>query len=365
MSFRRFWPSVLAFTLIAAALFGMFYFVSDPSIESRYDEQQADTQASRIIIAESSSSQGDDLSVPIRYRNNLQDMATDFQFTDMSEGLSHLTTLAVIDELMSTQMAAFLDGIAEQKRVPILMYHHIVTDPTEVNSAVITAEKFVEDMNALKNAGFETVFLQDLVDYVYEGTPLPEKPVAITFDDGYMSNYEYAYPVLQQLDMKATILIIGWSVGETKYKGTERDIIPHFTWEQAKEMYNSGHIDIQSHTYDMHNPYTPEQPSRRGVLQMADAPTAEYVQALTQDLNRLAALIEENIGNEVYAFAYPYGDYSFHTESILQDLGYKVTLSTQHGVQVIQQGQPQTLYLMQRINVSPDIPSDELVRMLE
>lgn len=306
------------------------------------------------------------------YRNHLGDMMLGFIFDDdhvfVPEGFGHLTTADNVEEHIArvfTKPAALAGGGTEEKRVPIITYHHLVVDGEEENAVRIKATTFAEHMKALKEAGFETVFLRDVVDYVYEGTPLPEKPVVITFDDGYSSNYEHAYPVLQDLDMKATIAVIGWSVGETKYKGTDRDILPHFTWEEAREMFESGHIDIQNHTYDMHNPNTPEEPSRRGVLQMADESTGDYARALAEDLGKLTALIEENVGNEVYAFAYPYGEYSLMSELILQELGFRVTLSTKKGIQIVKQGQPQTLYAMKRINAGPELSGEDLVGLLE
>lgn len=85
-----------------------------------------------------------------------------------------------------------------------------------------------------------------------KGEALPEKPVVITFDDGYQSNYEYAYPILKKYGMKATIFVIGSSVGKDEYKDTGLPMLPHFGVSEAREMENSGLISIQSHTYDLH-----------------------------------------------------------------------------------------------------------------
>jgi len=309
---------------------------------------------------------------PSHYRNSLGEMMLGYMFDDpdvfVPEGFGHLTTRDNVGEhaeRIFTRPPKLAGGANGEKKVPILMYHHLVTDPELENASSISPDKFAADMRALKEAGFTTIFLSDLVDYVYEGKALPDKPVAVTFDDGYLSNYEFAYPVLAELDMKATISVIGWSVGETKYKGTDRDIIPHFTWEQAREMVESGHIDIQNHTYDMHNPNTPEEPSRRGVLPEPGESSGAYARALAEDVLRNERNIERHVGNDVFALAYPYGEYTFLSELVLQDLGYKVTLSTRNGINTIRQGDPLSLFALKRINAGPDIPSAELVQTLE
>ena len=196
--------------------------------------------------------------------------------------------------------------VPAQVSVPILMYHHLA-DESNGASCMSTA-LFEQHMDALCAAGYHTVSFADLINFVEHGTDLPEKPIVITFDDGYLSNYEIAYPILQARDMKATIFIIGVSVGKTTYKDTSYPITPHFTYEQAKEMVDSGLIEIQSHTYDMHQwqPFE-EGPARVNATQMPWESEEEYVRYFRDDIARSVKLIEENVGCDVYALAYPGG----------------------------------------------------------
>ena len=76
---------------------------------------------------------------------------------------------------------------------------------------------------------------------------MPENPIAITFDDGYLSNYEIAYPILKELNIPATIFIVTSTVGLDESSG--KVSTPHFTWDQAREMQESGIIDIHSHSH--------------------------------------------------------------------------------------------------------------------
>ena len=93
--------------------------------------------------------------------------------------------------------------------LPIIMYHHILKDSSRWGRYVIGPSVLEQDLAYLKEQGYETVTTEDVIAYVYQGTPLPEKPVMITFDDGYYSNYIYAYPLLKQYDMQGVLSIIG------------------------------------------------------------------------------------------------------------------------------------------------------------
>ena len=79
----------------------------------------------------------------------------------------------------------------------ILMYHDLTNDPGRTNSMTITVDRFRLDMEFLKEFGFTPLLPAELVAITQSKQPLPEKPIMITFDDGYHSNYEYAYPILQ------------------------------------------------------------------------------------------------------------------------------------------------------------------------
>lgn len=100
------------------------------------------------------------------------------------------------------------EGVSVQ--VPILLYHHISED-------TLTQEQFQTEMQLLKDGGYHTVSFDQIFDFVEKGTPLPEKPVCLTFDDGYLSNYEIAYPLLKEYGMKATFFAIGATVGNTEH----------------------------------------------------------------------------------------------------------------------------------------------------
>ena len=301
------------------------------------------------------------------YRNSVGDMMLGYVFNDpdvyVPDNFGHYTTIENVEEhaeKVFTNPYTFING--ESVNVPIVVYHHISEDKARHNTLTISPEKFESDLVAIKEAGYTTVTFKDLENYVNEGTPLPEKPIVLTFDDGYLSNYDYAYPLLQKYNMKATIFMIGWSTGRTTHRIEGAKFDPHFTYEQAKEMYDSGLVDLHNHSYDMHEGETAE---RYGALPKADENTAQYEQAFKSDLLKNDQLIEENIGNEVFAFSYPYGKYTVQSEQMLKDIGYTVSLTVKEGINVIKRGDATTLYGLKRINSGSDLSSAGLIERIK
>ena len=249
-------------------------------------------------------------------------------------------------------------------QVPILMYHHLSEDVT--NSEMVSPEQFEAQIRALSEAGYTGVSFDELQAYVLRGEPLPEKPVVITFDDGYRSNYTLAYPILQKYNMKAAIFVIGVSFGKDHYKDTDYAITPHFGAAEAAEMAASGLVSIQSHTYDMHQwlPYETGSAVRENILPLPGEGEEAYVQALTEDFTRSRAQLESATGQPVDVLAYPAGQYSTLAQVTLQSLGVHVTLSTNPGVNTVVKGLPQTLYAMLRFGITEDVSPEALLDMI-
>ena len=250
-------------------------------------------------------------------------------------------------------------------QVPILMYHHLSEDVT--NSEMVSPEQFEAQIRALSEAGYTGVSFDELQGYVLRGEPLPEKPVVITFDDGYLSNYTLAYPILQKYNMKATIFAIGVSFGKDHYKDTDYAMTPHFGAAEAQEMADSGLISIQSHTYDMHQwpPYEDGSAAvRENILPLAGESEEAYVQALTDDFTKSRVQLEAATGQPVDVLAYPAGQYSTLAQVTLQELGVHVTLSTNPGVNTVVKGLPQTLYAMLRFGITDDLTPEALLELI-
>ncbi len=189
--------------------------------------------------------------------------------------------------------------------LPILMYHNVTPDMSLVNAdptVHITPETLESHFKALKSAGYNAVSMSDYYDYRSGLKTLPLNPVLITFDDGYTSNYEYAYPLLKKYNLKATIFIVISRVGATD------TLFPHFTWQQAREMENSGFVEIESHSYSHSD--TSKLSFSNTVLEMR--------------LSKYA--IESNMNKKCRFFAYPYGKMNPSSTMIASKAGYKMVL---------------------------------------
>jgi peptidoglycan/xylan/chitin deacetylase (PgdA/CDA1 family) len=252
---------------------------------------------------------------------------------------------------------------AYSKNVPVLMYHHL--DNAVANDAIMTPERFEEHMTALKNDGYSAISLVQLLDYVDKGVELPEKPVLITFDDGYASNYELAYPILEKYNMKAVINIIGVTAGKDTYKDTGAAIIPHFTYDEAREMIESGVIEIQSHSYDMHNSEVLDEDYRQGVYKKAGETEEEYIEAFCADFRRAEKEILDNTGSSVIAYAYPNGFYTTLSEVLLSRMGVRITMTVEEGMNTAIKGLPQSLRAMKRYRMHERITGEALVERLQ
>ncbi len=225
----------------------------------------------------------------------------------------------------------------ENLSIPILMYHHLTEGepPSGRKGEIISVELFESQMEYLKSKGFNTISAAELRDFLYLDAPLPKNPIMITFDDGYESNYTLAFPILQQLNMKAVISVIVSS------RGKKPGEFQHFTWEEAQIMLESGLVEIGNHTYNLHN-YT--------IQPQADEAIPDYEDRIFHDFLIAKNGIQKNLGIEPFVFAYPYGMYNQYSQAIVLELGFDIQFSVNAGV-VTKDSDPLAL---ERINVRGD-----------
>ena len=229
-------------------------------------------------------------------------------------------------------------------RVPILMYHAICENPTKAGKFVITKAALEEDLKYLKKAGYNTISFAELIDFVENKVPLPEKPIMLTFDDGYYNNYCYAYPLLKEYNAKAVISIIGKYTDLYSETPEENPNYSHITWEQAREMCDSGLVEIQNHSYNSH---TTDQ-GRNGTKKKNGESIAAYTEYIYSDIGKLQEEINRNLGYTPTVFAYPFGSVSEASYDILKGMGFKATLSCAEKINEIHMGDSEDLYMLGR-----------------
>lgn len=241
----------------------------------------------------------------------------------------------------------FSKGEAEEKEfasVPIIMYHSICDDGEKASKFVINKGALERDLKYITDNGYTTVSSGELISYVENGTPLPEKPIMLTFDDGYFNNYCYAYPLLKKYNAKAVISIIGKYTDLYSETDEENPNYSHITWEQAREMYESGLVEIQNHSYDSHT----LDKGRNGTKMKNGETETAYASYILSDLGRLQQEVEQNLGYTPLVFAYPFGSVCEEAYDILKDMGFKVTLSCEEKVNKIRRNDSECLYMMYR-----------------
>lgn len=231
---------------------------------------------------------------------------------------------------------------ADSEKLPIIMYHSLLRDEKLQNDYTISPTLFENDLKYLTENGYTTVVVKDLTDYVYGKKSLPEKCIMLTFDDGYYNNYYYALPLLEKYNCKAVVSPIA-SVSE-KFTETKDISVTygHITFDDIKEMSDSGYVEIQNHSYDMHS-----LKSRKGVSQKSGESDETYKSVLTEDVAKAQTLLENATGKKPTCFVYPFGAKNDLTEKLIKEMGFSCTLTCTEKPNIITKN-PDSLYELGR-----------------
>ncbi|SIS66669.1 polysaccharide deacetylase family protein [Salimicrobium flavidum] len=255
------------------------------------------------------------------------------------------------DEITESELT--MDQVTEKgtTEIPVLTYHNFDTDPENLTGLTMHPETFEAQMNLLKENGFTTLTSGEVLKIYNQEMKMPEKPVMITMDDGYESNYKYAYPVLEELDMKATVFVMTDPIIDREEHPSR---YPKLTWEQMQEMAWSNQVSVQTHTHDQHHRHEKFDDGgqilgpikKDGELETQK----EYERRVKEDLIQSKSVLEEHLLMPVRTLAYPFGDYNQTTEEIAEQVGIEMTLSTDFGANdIVKDPEP---FLLKRVNVS-------------
>ncbi|HEX3025951.1 MAG TPA: polysaccharide deacetylase family protein [Clostridia bacterium] len=227
-------------------------------------------------------------------------------------------------------------------RIPIILYHEI--RPSHLNNMSITPWEFESDLKFLKKSGYTAINMSDLIGYVNGKGSLPDHPVMITFDDGYLNDYVYAYPLIKKYGVKIVLSVIGKNTEDFSNVSDSNLDYAHVTWKQLNEMSDSGFIEIQNHTYNLHSITR----KRFGCEKSKSESVGQYQDLLRNDLSKCQNLISANTGQMPTTFAYPYGSISKEALPVIKSLGFQATFSCTYGINKITKD-PAELYGLKRI----------------
>ena len=223
--------------------------------------------------------------------------------------------------------------------LPIIMYHGLLKEEKRQGQFIISPNLFEQDLRYLQENGYTTVVIADLIAYVQDGKPLPEKPVMLTFDDGYYNNNLYAFPLLKQYNCKMVLSPIGRYTDEyTQNKDTHANYA-HCSWDAVREMMASGLVEFQNHSYNLHSIDS----GRKGAKKKAVESLVDYRTLLVEDVMKMQTRMREETGYTPTAFVYPFGAVSSESLPILKELGFQATLICESHINAITRD-PECLY---------------------
>ena len=195
----------------------------------------------------------------------------------------------------------------------------------------MSPQNFDAQMRFLAQRGYQSVSLDDLVAGVKSGRQLPPKPIVLTFDDGYVDNFQVAFPILKQNGFCGTFFIITDLAGRPGY----------MNWDQIRILAEAG-MDIGSHS------------KTHPDLSTASAKVvADQVKGSTE-------VLERELGRQIKLFCYPSGKYNSSVVTILQENGYQAAVTTNSG-RARAENSP---YELPRLRVSGDMSLASYTAML-
>jgi peptidoglycan/xylan/chitin deacetylase (PgdA/CDA1 family) len=182
--------------------------------------------------------------------------------------------------------------------LPVLTFHALDDRPSVIS---FSPRVFRRGMGRLHEGGYRTVSLLEAVDYLRRGAPFPTRSLVITFDDGYQSVYDEAFPVLQRYGLSATVFLTVGEGGTTGPAGRlpSLDGRSMLAWRQIREMHRWG-IAFGAHT--LTHPDLTRLPVDRVEAEVCGS----------------QAIVEDALGAPVACFAYPYGRYDHRSREIVR-----------------------------------------------
>ena len=190
------------------------------------------------------------------------------------------------------------------------------------------ADLIMDDLRWLRDNGYHTVLPRELA----AGEELPEKPVLLTFDDGYRSNYELLFPLLQKYRMKAAVAVIACM--------QDKAADNFLSWDMCREMTDSGLVEIGSHTYHLHNLgdkggcFDPD--GINGIQRDPEETDEAFRVRVLEDIQESYDRITWEVGRPSL-FAYPFGITEPEAEELIGEL-FPVTVVTRPAVADLRKG---------------------------
>lgn len=244
--------------------------------------------------------------------------------------------------------------------LPVIMYHQIAADSNGADKYIVTCEQLESDFKYISENGYTAITAEELYTCVTEGTPLPQKPIMITFDDGCESFLNYAVPLLEKYNLKAVMSVVGNFADRFTTVEDHNLRYSCLNWDEIKQLSESGIVEIANHTYDMHS----NSGGRKGASKKSGESDESYKAALTADVGKMQELTFKYTGKYPVTFTFPYGAMSKNSRSIISEMGFGVILTCEERVNKIT-SDPQCLLGIGRYNRSGKYSTEKFFNKIE
>jgi len=228
------------------------------------------------------------------------------------------------------------------------MYHKISGDGTR-DFLTVSSIDFESHLAYLQADGYNTILLSDLSAYVHHNTPLPPRPVMLTFDDGYLDNFHVMYPLLKKYRMKANIFLVASFIDTTgKPSGTSQEVYMSVTDIHAMDSHL---VEFGLHSYD-HKSYK-----------------SLSHQEISEDIDRTRQLLQQYRINFQQCLAFPYG--AFPKTNAVKKRSFFNALKDSHILLAFRIGNrlnplpARNPLLFQRIDIRGATPFDKFVQWVQ
>ena len=237
-------------------------------------------------------------------------------------------------------------AINKSAAVIVLCYHRLEEHPRPKDPLAITPGEFEKEMQTVKDSGFTVIPMQDFLAWRRSDKDIPAKSCVITIDDGYVSGYDTAWPILKKFGYPFTMFVY------INYINSGGKSI---SWDQLGEMRDAG-VDIESHTYshaDLRNPNDKYAVDKHNFeLIQSDVKNLTEDGWLKKEIAGSKEVLEKQLGIKVNALAYPFGKYNAKVLDVVKQAGYEAAF-TVYGQRITHSANP---FLLGRYAVDQNNP---------
>ncbi|QKS45133.1 polysaccharide deacetylase family protein [Paenibacillus cellulosilyticus] len=213
-------------------------------------------------------------------------------------------------------------------KVAVLMYHHMTDSDNKPNPDIISTDQFNEQLTYLQQKGYNFISLRQFIDYLNGGS-VPSNAVLVTFDDGYESYINLAYPIMKSKSIPSVAFIITSATDNKKY-----GYIPHMTLEQLKQVTVDNLAEVQCHTNNLHYQIDNRHDALTARLEVdgVKETDAEYQKRILEDFTACKDQLAPINNNPIDTFAYPYGMFDRESEDLLHQADIQYAFTVREGI---------------------------------